>query len=219
MWICDRCGAWLEATALTPTPAGTTILCPNCGYSEPFVQDPLWWITGSSGAGKSGVIPHLRRALPECVVFDGEAIDFWRFAGEAGDYAPLYDQWLKVGHQLALNRRPLVIVATALPAQLDACPCRAYFSTIHYLGLVCPAAEQERRLRARPAWRQADGAAFIANACGFTRRLGEIARADPAALTLHDTTAITPVESALVIARWVRQGIQPTATAVAGPKP
>lgn len=219
MWICERCGAWLEATALDPTPMGMTILCPHCRHREPFVQDPLWWITGAPGAGKSSVLPHLRRALLDYVVFDGEAIDFWRFTGESGDYTPLYDQWLKVGHQLALNQRPLVIVATALPAQLDACRCRAYFSTIHYLGLVCPPVEQERRLQARPTWRKADDATFIANACGFTRRLGELAQDDPAILTLHDTTATTPQESALTIARWVRQSGNPTTTEAAQPKP
>ena len=219
MWICEGCGAWLEATALDPTPAGMTIRCPGCGYREPFIQGALWWVTGSPGSGKSSLLPHLRRALPDHVVFDGEAIDFWRSTDEPGDYAPLYDQWLKVGHQVALNGRPLVIVATALPAQLDACRCRAYFATIHYLGLVCPPAEQERRLQARPAWRQADDATFIANACGFTRRLGELARENPALLTLHDTTAITPAESALAIAHWVRQSRHPTIAETATPTP
>lgn len=155
MWICEGCGAWLEATALAPTAAGMTIACPACDYREPFVQEPLWWITGSPGSGKSSLIPHLRRALPEWFIFDGEAVDFWRFR-EGDSYTALYDQWLKVGHQVALNGRPLLIVATALPAQIDACPCRAYFAAIHFLGLVCPAAEQEHRLRARPAWRQSD---------------------------------------------------------------
>jgi len=212
MWICSNCGAWLTATALDPTESGMTIRCPDCGYRELFVQDPLWWVTGAPGSGKSSVLPHLRRALPEYVVFDGEAIDFWRFTEAAGDYAPLYDCWLKVGHQIALNRRPLVIVATALPEQLDARPCRGYFSTIHYLGLICPAAEQERRLRARPAWRQADGGAFIPSAYGFTRRLRELAQDDPTTLTLHDTTATTPQESAAAIACWVRQSDYPPTT-------
>lgn len=206
MWICSACGAWLEGSAVTLTPAGATIACPLCGLHEPFVQDPLWWITGSPGSGKSSLVPQLRRALPECVVFEGEAIDFWRFGGETGDYAPLYDQWLKVGHQIALGRRPLVFVATALPAQLDACACRGYFSTIHFLGLVCRAAEQERRLRARPAWRSSGDAATIASACEFTRWLEALAREHPDTLTLHDTTATTPAGSAEIIARWVRRG-------------
>lgn len=210
MWICEGCGAWLEATALDPTPAGMTIRCPECGLREPFVQDPPWWITGSPGSGKSSLIPHLRRALPDWFICDGEAIDFWRFR-EGESYAALYDQWLKVGHQVALNGRPLLIVAAALPTQIDACPCRALFAAIRFLGLVCPAAAQERRLHARPAWRRADDPSMIASACGFTRTLERIAREQPRRLALHDTSEKTPTESAAVIARWVRDSAHVTA--------
>jgi energy-coupling factor transporter ATP-binding protein EcfA2 len=205
MGICNACGAWLDPSALEFTPAASFLVCPVCGHREPLRQYPLWWIAGSSGSGKSTLMPHLRRELPEFIVFEGEAIDFWRFDGPPGDYSSLYNQWLKVAHQIALNGHPVVLVATALPQQLDACTFRPHFSPIHYLGLVCTEGVQRERLLARPAWRKAGSPEFVAGACSFTRHLESLAREPGSSVVLHDTAVCSPEESAAWIAAWVRR--------------
>lgn len=204
MRICERCGAWLEPTALDRIGDSPQFVCPVCTHREALVQHPLWWIAGSSGAGKSTLMPHLRSALPEYVVFEGEAIDFWRFEESPGDYTALHNQWLKVAYEIARGGRPVVFVATAYPAQLARCPYMQYFAPLHYLGLVCTAATQRTRLLARPAWRKADAPEFIARSCNFTRGLEALAAQEPGMVTPHDTTARTPTESAAAIATWVR---------------
>lgn len=206
MAICNGCGAWLEPSALARDGAGTWIACPQCGHREPFPQYPLWFIIGSSGSGKSTIIPLLRRALPEFVIFDSEAIDFWRFEGPASDYSSLYNQWLKVVHQIALHGQRAICVATAVPEQLDACTFRHYFATIRYLGLVCPEEEQRRRLLARPAWRKAGSPEFIARACAFSRVLERLGQGPAPPLTTLDTAAEAPEATALRIAAWARGG-------------
>jgi len=159
---------------------------------------------------KSTLVPLLRLCLPGYVVFEGEAIDFWRFDGPPGDYGSLYNQWLKVGYEIALNGCPVVIAATALPAQLEACTMRCRFTTIAYLGLVCRPDTQTARLLHRPPWRNAAAPKFIAAACTFSRQLETAARADPTAIMLHDTTDTRPEASAQEIAAWVRvQLLQP----------
>ncbi len=206
MAICAGCGEWTEPPVLERrADSRVVVVCPHCQHREPLIQRPLWWIAGSSGAGKSTLTPLLRRRLPECIVFEGEAIDFWRFEGEPGDYSSLYNQWLKVAHEIAANGRPVVFLATALPEQLDACTFRSRFSSIHYLGLVCDEEAQARRLRARPAWRKAASPEFIARSCGYTRRLREYGRRGEPSVTLLDTTSSTPEESATWIAAWVRE--------------
>lgn len=137
MRICERCGAWPEPTRIDRSIDPAQFACLACGHREMLVRYPLWWIAGSSGAGKSTLTPQLRRALPEYVVFEGEAIDFWRFADADGDYAALYDQWLKVAYAIARGEQPVVFIATAYPAQLARCPFGHYFAPLHYLGLVC----------------------------------------------------------------------------------
>lgn len=208
MAICASCGEWTEPPLIERTgPAAAVIVCPHCHQREPFTQYPLWWIAGSSGAGKSTLAPLLRRHLPECVVFEGEAIDFWRFGGEPGDYSSLYNQWLKVAWEVAVNALPVVFLGIALPEQLDACTFRSRFSALHFLGLVCDEEVQARRLRARPAWRGPATPEFIAQSCGFTRRLEGYGRRIDAPITLLDTTDLTPEAGAERSAAWVRGGL------------
>ena len=126
---------------------------------------------------------------------------------EPGDYSSLYNQWLKVAWEIAVNGFPVVFLGVALPEQLEACTFRSRFSAIHYLGLVCDEAALARRLRARPAWRNSHSPEFIEQACGFTRRLKECGERGAAALTLLDTTGISAEESAERIAAWVREGL------------
>jgi hypothetical protein len=204
MAICTSCGEWTEPPVLDRDDGGLIVVCPHCQYREPFTQYPLWWIAGSPGAGKTTLIPLLRRYLPGYIVFEGEAIDFWRFEGEPGDYSSLHNQWLKVAYEIALNGPPVVFIATAFPDQLDACTMRSRFSSIAYLGLVCSEDAQRRRLLDRPAWRKSAAPEFIASSCGFTRRLEEVGRQDSSAVVLHDTTTSTPDASARLIAAWVR---------------
>lgn len=209
MTICDVCGAWIDEANLDFTSNPACLICQNCGHRERLGQYPLWWIAGSSGSGKSTLMPHLRHALPECVVFEGEAIDFWRYGDADTGYSALHNQWLKVAHQIAMGNRPVVLVATVYPQQLDACSFRHYFSPIHFLGLVCTEQAQRERLLARPAWRNAGSPEFIAQSCAFSRDLEALARDEPATLTLHDTTLLSPAESAATIAAWVHLTLSP----------
>ena len=208
MAICVACGGWTEPPVLERAGSAVAspafIVCPHCHHREPFARHPLWWIAGSSGSGKSTLVPLLRRELPGCIVFEGEAIDFWRFEGEPGEYSSLYNQWLKVAWEVAVNGVPVVFVATALPDQLDACTFLSRFSAVHYLGLVCDEAVQARRLRTRTAWRQSASPEFIAEACGFTHQLEEYGRRGDPRVALLDTTDVTPEETAGRIAAWVK---------------
>jgi len=91
MAICAACGEWTEPPVLERGGASAVVIvCPRCRHREPLTQQPLWWVAGAPGSGKSTLAPLLRRQLPDCVVFEGEAIDFWRFEGEPGDYSSEY---------------------------------------------------------------------------------------------------------------------------------
>ena len=204
MAICTNCGEWTEPPVLEHEGYDLVAMCPHCHHREPFTQYPLWWIAGSSGSGKSTLIPFLRLYLSDYIVFEGEAIDFWRFEDEPGDYSSLHNQWLKVAYEIALNGPLVVFIATAYPDQLDACTMRSRFSSIIYLGLVCPEEAQTQRLLSRPTWRNSALPEFIAGSCRFTRRLEKLGHQDPSAVTLHDTTTNTPDASARHIAAWVR---------------
>lgn len=210
--ICARCGEWMDHPSVEsrgPSPAFAA--CPRCGYRNPFDRHPLWFIAGSSGTGKTALAPLLRPELPDCVVFEAEAIDYWRFRDEHG-YAPLYDQWLKVAREIALNRVPVVMLGIAMPDQLDASPLRAYFSTISFLGLICDEGVQAARLWERPLWRNAAAPEFIRGACAFTSALKEQAARSAPPMPLVDTGAAPLDETVAQIVAWVRNSLRERST-------
>lgn len=201
--ICPRCGEWTERPRVEEIgdPARALAHCAVCGAAIPFDRFPLWFVTGSSGAGKTTLGPLLRPLLPGWVVFEGEAIGFWRFGDEHG-YGALYEQWLKVAREVAANGPPVLMLAMALPEQLATCPSRRHFHTLRMLGLVCDRETQAARLRARPAWRRSSDPAFIADQCAYSRRLAELASLPDPPLALLDTTTGTPEGTARAVARW-----------------
>jgi energy-coupling factor transporter ATP-binding protein EcfA2 len=189
--ICPSCGEWIELVDG----------CPKCGAAVEVERQRLWFVAGSSGSGKTTLMPLLRERLPECVVFECEAVHYWLFSLEPG-YASLHNQWLQVAYEIARNGRPTVLVGTAEPATFDAQPSRGYFERIEYLGLVCDAVEQEARLRARPAWRNSAEPEFMRRSLNFTARLRELAEAGEIAAV--DTTGVAPEQTADAVAAWVR---------------
>jgi len=48
--VCSHCGEYAVEKMIDP--AGPFAICPFCTYAHPFLQQPLFLITGASGAGK-----------------------------------------------------------------------------------------------------------------------------------------------------------------------
>jgi predicted kinase len=203
--ICRQCGAWMQCPAIQALDSVMALaVCASCGYANPIERFPLWFISGSSGSGKTTLAPQLRAWLPDGVVFEGDAIDYWRFQDPDGGYAPLYDQWLKVARELVANRRPVVLLAMATPDQLEASPWRRYFSAIHFLGLVCSETVQAARLRSRPAWRNAAAPEFVQAACAFTRCLEALGQHIPPEIAVADTSTASIGATVDQVLAWVR---------------
>ena len=53
---------------------GAVLRCPRCGDEQQVPDLPLFVVTGASGTGKSTVTGPLRRQLPDCEVFDTDAL-------------------------------------------------------------------------------------------------------------------------------------------------
>jgi len=100
---------------------------------------------------------------------------------------------------------PVVLCGTAVPHQFEHCPELSYFSTLHYLALVCDADIVRERLTSRPIWRQSHSASFVEQMLTFNRWLQERAETTVPPLALHDTTRCGPDESIKVAALWIRE--------------
>src|SRR6266496_6638262 len=58
-------------------------------------------------------------------------------ATPANNYSDYRNMWLRVAKNIGQAGRPVVLCGTAIPEQFETCPERRYFSTLHYLAMVC----------------------------------------------------------------------------------
>lgn len=199
--VCPQCGEYSDAKRIDPQ--GPIAICPSCGYRHRFVQLPLFVLTGASGAGKTAIGLSLARAFQRCVTMESDILWGAVAATAEDDYRNYRNTWLRVAKNIAQAGRPVVLVGTALPDQFESCPERRYFTTIHYLALVCDDETLARRLRTRPAWRGAGTPAFVEEMVGFNRYLKAQATTSTPPMSLLDTTASTVEESTAATIAWI----------------
>jgi 2-phosphoglycerate kinase len=200
--VCPACGIYSVEKEVDPVES--VAICPTCGYRHPFLRLPLFVLTGASGVGKTTVCLYLPAALPECVALESDIL--WRkeFDDPIGNYREYRDLWLRIAKNVGQSGRPVVLAGTALPDQLESCPERRYFATIHYLALVCNGDALAERLGARPSWRQSRSAEFADRMVRFNRWLIDNANRTNPPMALLDTTDSTVEDTIDQVAAWVR---------------
>lgn len=200
--VCPGCGEYSIEKEIDPS--GPYAVCPYCGYKHPFVQSPLFVVTGASGTGKSTVCLGMPERLPECVCLETDIL--WRpeLASVEDGYAGYTEVWLRVAKNVAQAGRPVVLFGSATPERFAGRAEARYFSAIHVLALVCADDVLEDRLRSRPAWRGAGTPEFLASMRAFNRWFVEHAGATEPPMELLDTTHLTEGETQRRVARWVR---------------
>ncbi len=200
--VCPNCGIYDDEKIIDPR--GPFAVCPHCGHHHRFRQLPLFVVTGASGAGKTTLALHLANILHECVCLESDILWRTEFDTPEDDYRSYRNMWLRVAKNVGQNGRPVVLCGTATPAQFEGCPERRYFTGLHYLALVCDDEALIRRLRDRPAWRNAGTPQFVQAMLDFNRWLQKNASSAEPPMTLLDTTDVSIDHSVAQTARWVR---------------
>lgn len=200
--VCPGCGAYAVEKAIDPR--GPFAVCPTCGHRHRFLQQPLFILTGASGAGKSTICLELPARLPECVSLETDIL--WRpeFNRPENDYQDFRDTWLRLAKNIGQGGRPVVLRGSAIPEQFEHRPERRYFASLHYLALVCDDAALADRLRARPGWRQSSGLDFIERMIAFNRWLKTNANQTTPPMTCLDTTCESIADTVGQVVEWVR---------------
>jgi hypothetical protein len=178
------------------------LACPACGARRGFTRLPLLLLTGASGTGKSAVGGLLAGRLPQCVVLEQDLLWLPGLRDPAGGYRRFRRLWLRLVAAIHQSGRPVLLCGTVVPGQLEACPERPLVGEIHYLALVCDDAELERRLRARPPWREWTDQR-VASMLEFNRWVRRNAAATRPPMLLLDTSGAGAEASAAAVRGWV----------------
>jgi hypothetical protein len=127
---------------------------------------------------------------------------FGRFQQQSSDFRNL---WLRVAKNTGQAGRPVILCGTALPEEFETCPERRYFSTLHYLAMVCDDNLLKERLMLRPRWRQSGSNDGVKRMIQFNRWLKEHATTTNPPMTLYDSSRRSIQETTKEVARWIRE--------------
>lgn len=200
--VCPQCGEYSVEKLIDSS--GPVAICPSCGYAHPFLQLPLFLLTGPSGVGKTTVCLELPSLLRECVILESDILWGAVSATAEKNYQDYRDVWLRVAKNVSQSGRPVVLCGTAIPEQFETCPERRYFSALHYLALVCDDHLLEARLKQRPTWRRSGSAETIRTMLHLNQWLKEHAFTTHPPMTLLDTSHQSLLETVREVAQWIR---------------
>lgn len=201
--VCPCCGRYSEEKVIDP--AGPYAVCPHCGYAHPFRRRPLFVVTGASGAGKSTISLPLAGTLPGCVVFETDILWCPELDTPEDDWLRWRRLWVRLAKSVAQSGLAAVLCGTFVPEGIEPLTERRFLGAVHYLALVCDDNELVSRLRARPAWRQSSGDAFVARMVEFNGWLRDNAARTEPAMTLLDTTDRAVEETVTAARGWIGQ--------------
>ncbi|MCU4973879.1 hypothetical protein OB955_14160 [Halobacteria archaeon AArc-m2/3/4] len=196
---CPECGGSYEVDA-----AASAVVCPNCGRRVSINREPLLIVSGASGTGKSTVLRELSGTREDVVFLDSDTL--WRegFWDELDWY---FRTWLRLCRDVAQSNRPPVLFGGGfgVPANLEPHSELEWFSSVHYLALVCDDDEQKRRLRARSSAEHPNQYDMseddITEQVEFNRWFKN--EADRDAFTMIDTTERTVETTARRVNEWI----------------
>ncbi len=200
--VCYQCGQYRADKIIDPN--GPYAICPECGCRHPFLQLPLFVISGASGAGKSTVLQQLMGRVNEFVLLDADIL--WRpeFNQTENQYGGFIGTWLRVCKNIAQSGRPVMLfgAGTGVPEYIEPSLERRYFSKVHYLALVCEDEVLHKRLLNRPAWRNCHTTEFIEAQQEFNRWFKETGEKHEPRIKLFDTSYSTVDKIAEEIIAW-----------------
>lgn len=199
--VCLRCGMYAVKKEIRESRA----LCPFCGWAEPFLQLPLFILTGASGAGKTTICRVLSRMTDRVVVLESDILWDKRFNTPEDHYRTYRELWLRLCKNISQGGKPCLLCGCAEPSQLENCDERRYFGEIHYLALVAQPAAIRARLEARPHWRESGGEDFVRSQLAYNQWFWDRHLQTSPPMTLLDNTGLSEEAAARQVLCWLEK--------------
>ena len=185
--------------------------CPHCGHLHSFLRLPLLLVGGASATGKSAILRELTGRFTGAVLLESDLLWSKEFEDPTDGYHRFYETWLRMAMNINQSGRPTVLFGAglAVPANIEQCEERRYFSQTHYLALVCDEEALRRRLLARPAWRKSNEPEQLKAQIDFNRWLQAEGPKQTPQVTILDTTDANVEDSACAVREWMERALTP----------
>lgn len=210
--VCPVCGMYEVNKTIKHATDTCFAICSSCGYRHPFLQLPLFVLTGASGTGKTAIALSLAALTHEVVVLETDILWDERYNTPETQYRAYRETWLRLAKNISQSGKPVLLCGTAMPDQVEPCLERRYFSDVCYLALTCSEEELIKRLTGRPSWRESGESGFLERMIHFNRWFNENGKTSIPIIELLDTTGITVEDTARTVLDWVRSRMQQNAT-------
>jgi hypothetical protein len=135
---------------------------------------------------------------------------FWRSEFDTPDdnHRTFRNLCLRAAKNISQAGRPVLLSGSAIPEQYEMCPERRYFSTIHYLALVCDSLTLAERLMARPSWRGSSSTSFVQTMITFNNWfIANELRTNPPMMLLN-TGDLSLAEGVACVENWIRSHLK-----------
>lgn len=171
----------------------------------PTRKQPIFFVSGASGVGKSSACEILFRKETDYLVLESDLLWEERDNHPEDNYRDFRRLWLRVCANAAQIGKPVVLCGCTTPEQYETCPERELFAETHYLAVVCSDAELERRMRegrgiTDPAW--------LESSRHFNRWLREHGPGLTPPVRLVEADGLTAEETAEQIEAWIRSALR-----------
>ncbi len=201
--VCDNCGEYRIDKRIDPD--RSVAICPICQHPHPFRLQPLYFVCGPSGSGKSAVCQLLTGQLTDLIPLDSDILWQPAFNQPEESFRNFFETWLRMAKNIGQSGKPaLIFSAGGIPANVELCVERRYFSKVHYLAFVCDDDELAARLKQRPTWRGSRDGKFIDGQLGYNRWLKQNGPSARVAIDLLDTTDHNAASTAEAVRAWLK---------------
>ena len=204
--VCAYCGSYRPDKEILQNP--TQAICPDCGHSHQFVQQPLFIICGPSGGGKTAVCRHLQQSLHPFIPLEADILYRAEFNNPQNGPRDFNETWLRVCKNIGQSGQPVVLFHSGgLPQHVEPCLERRYFGNVHYLALVANDETIANRLAARPAWRGYTPES-IANQVAYNQWLRRERPNHVHPMNVLDTTHAAIAKTSAEVVRWIKEKLR-----------
>ena len=202
--VCTQCGEY-HADKLIDA-SGPHAICPSCGHKNFFHRLPLFCLTGPSGSGKTSVCTQMMHIQKDVIVLESDIL--WReeFDSPETGWYEYRNLWLRICKNISQSGKPVLLCGSVSPGQFEPCVESRYFSSIHYLALVCNDETLTARLQNRPNWRDTQSEEFVLKQIKWMKWFKNTKHEQD--IELVDTSNSGVEETAKSVRDWIRSKLE-----------